>query len=122
MSVVSPLSTLFGSGVLQDMDVRKKAKQMELVWRGSQSYGDTAEIFTGNFPSGILLSTGSMHVRAYLHPTASAESGMCTRLAQVAPKMMVHCFARECFQKHGCAARRKLWPTWGLQLGVGLGQ
>ncbi len=34
------------------MDVRKRKKQMELLWRGSESLGDTAELFTGNFASG----------------------------------------------------------------------
>ena len=36
----------------QDMEVRKAAKQMELLWRGAKSFGDSADIFTANFPTG----------------------------------------------------------------------
>ena len=31
----------------QDMDKRKKDKEMEMIWRGSPSLGASAEIFTG---------------------------------------------------------------------------
>ena len=34
------------------MDVRKPAKQMEMLWRGAQSFGDSADVFTSNFPTG----------------------------------------------------------------------
>lgn len=40
------------SSALQDMDKRKKLKQMEVLWRGSESYGSDADVFTGNFPAG----------------------------------------------------------------------
>lgn len=36
----------------QDMEVRKAAKQMEVLWRGAQSFGDSADVFTANFPTG----------------------------------------------------------------------
>ena len=39
-------------GGWQDMDKRKKLKQMEVLWRGAESYGADADVFTGNFPSG----------------------------------------------------------------------
>lgn len=41
--------------VLQDMEVRKAAKQMEVLWRGAKSFGDSADVFTANFPTGHLL-------------------------------------------------------------------
>ena len=34
------------------MDVRKRKRQLELLWRGSESLDDAAELFTGNFASG----------------------------------------------------------------------
>ena len=37
---------------LQDMEVRKRKRQLELLWRGSESLGSAAELFTGNFASG----------------------------------------------------------------------
>ncbi|KAK9810259.1 hypothetical protein WJX72_007477 [[Myrmecia] bisecta] len=42
----------FGRADYQDMDIRKPKKQMELLWRGAESYGEDADIFTGNFWSG----------------------------------------------------------------------
>ena len=36
----------------QDMDVRKRKRQLELLWRGSESLGSAADLFTGNFASG----------------------------------------------------------------------
>lgn len=42
----------FGRADYQDMDVRKPAKQMEMLWRGAKSFGDTADVFTSNFPTG----------------------------------------------------------------------
>ena len=34
------------------MDKRKAAKQMEMLWRGAESFGDQADVFTANFPTG----------------------------------------------------------------------
>ena len=42
----------FGRADYQDMGVRAKAKTLEHVWRGEPSYGDAADVFTGNFASG----------------------------------------------------------------------
>ncbi|KAA6428404.1 MAG: Lysosomal alpha-mannosidase [Trebouxia sp. A1-2] len=42
----------FGRADYQDMDLRKPAKQMEMLWRGAKSFGDTADVFTSNFPTG----------------------------------------------------------------------
>ena len=36
----------------QDMERRKKRKEMELLWRGAASFGTDADVFTGNFASG----------------------------------------------------------------------
>ena len=41
--------------MLQDMEVRKAAKQMEVLWRGAKSFEDSADVFTANFPTGHLL-------------------------------------------------------------------
>lgn len=45
--------TSVARAALQDMDVRKQAKQMEMLWRGAKSFGDTADVFTSNFPTGM---------------------------------------------------------------------
>lgn len=37
---------------VQDLDLRKKAKQLEFLWRGARSFGDHADVFTGSFPTG----------------------------------------------------------------------
>ncbi|KAL3141201.1 hypothetical protein ABBQ38_003541 [Trebouxia sp. C0009 RCD-2024] len=42
----------FGRADYQDMEVRKAAKQMEVLWRGAKSFGDSADVFTANFPTG----------------------------------------------------------------------
>ena len=34
------------------MEVRKRERQLELLWRGSESLGAAADLFTGNFASG----------------------------------------------------------------------
>ena len=47
-----PLSLLL---LLQDMQIRKSKKQMEMVWRGAESYGKDADVLACNFPSGALL-------------------------------------------------------------------
>ena len=47
-----PLSSLLP---LQDMHIRKSKKQMEMVWRGAESYGKDADVLACNFPSGALL-------------------------------------------------------------------
>ena len=44
-----------GYNVVQDMEVRKAAKQMEVLWRGAKSFGDSADVFTANFPTGCIL-------------------------------------------------------------------
>ena len=36
----------------QDLALRKKRRELELVWRGARSFGDGADIFMGNFPDG----------------------------------------------------------------------
>ena len=41
--------------VRQDLALRKKQKELEMVWRGAKSFGDQADIFTGNFPDGAWL-------------------------------------------------------------------
>ena len=41
--------------LLQDMQIRKSKKQMEMVWRGAESYGKDADVLACNFPSGALL-------------------------------------------------------------------
>ena len=38
---------------MQDMELRRKSKQLELLWRGAQSYGAEADVFTGNFADGV---------------------------------------------------------------------
>ncbi len=43
------------------MDVRKPAKQMEMLWRGAKSFGDTADVFTSNFPTGACLLCPCSH-------------------------------------------------------------
>ena len=35
--------------------MRKPAKQMEMLWRGAKSFGDTADVFTSNFPTGACI-------------------------------------------------------------------
>ena len=37
---------------LQDLDLRKKSKELEFVWRGAKSFGSDADVFTGSFPTG----------------------------------------------------------------------
>jgi len=36
----------------QDMALRGKKKQFEVLWRGAKSYGSSADVLTGNFASG----------------------------------------------------------------------
>jgi hypothetical protein len=40
----------------QDMAVRKEAKAMEMIWRGSSSWGAASDIFTQQYPSGNYVS------------------------------------------------------------------
>ena len=40
---------------LQDLELRKKAKQLEFLWRGAKSFGKDADVFTGSFPTGKTL-------------------------------------------------------------------
>ena len=47
-----PLSSLL---LLQDMQIRKSKKQMEMVWRGAESYGNDADVLACNIPSGAPL-------------------------------------------------------------------
>ncbi|KAK9786492.1 hypothetical protein WJX73_000911 [Symbiochloris irregularis] len=42
----------FGRADYQDMERRRKTKELELLWRGSASYGTEADVFTGNFADG----------------------------------------------------------------------
>lgn len=39
------------------MALRKAARAMEVVWRGSASWGAASDIFTHNYPSGNYVST-----------------------------------------------------------------
>ena len=36
------------------MTVRKPKKQLEVLWRGAKSFGNSADVFTHNFPTGML--------------------------------------------------------------------
>ena len=65
------LSQLFSTCgcFMKDMEVRKGAKQMEVLWRGAQSFGDSADVFTANFPTGFSLNS-SLIPRA-LQPVTS---------------------------------------------------
>lgn len=45
----------------QDMEVRKAAKQMEVLWRGAKSFGDSADVFTANFPTGCAPTASCMY-------------------------------------------------------------
>ena len=47
-----PLGSLL---LLQDMQMRKSKKQMEMVWRGTKFYGKDADVLACNLPSGALL-------------------------------------------------------------------
>eukprot|EP00208_Stichococcus_sp_RCC1054_P002016 CAMPEP_0206142692 /NCGR_PEP_ID=MMETSP1473-20131121/17914_1 /ASSEMBLY_ACC=CAM_ASM_001109 /TAXON_ID=1461547 /ORGANISM="Stichococcus sp, Strain RCC1054" /LENGTH=1182 /DNA_ID=CAMNT_0053537795 /DNA_START=217 /DNA_END=3765 /DNA_ORIENTATION=+ len=42
----------FGRADYQDMKRRKERKEMEMLWRGAASFGDAADVLTGNFASG----------------------------------------------------------------------
>jgi hypothetical protein len=35
------------------MEIRKKTKELEMVWRGSHSFGRLSDIFTSNLASGM---------------------------------------------------------------------
>ncbi|RZC59988.1 hypothetical protein C5167_021749 [Papaver somniferum] len=43
-------SFFFGRIDYQDREKRKKEKTLEVVWRGSKSFGSSAQIFAGAFP------------------------------------------------------------------------
>lgn len=42
-------------GSLQDMMRRsnRNVRELEHLWRGAKSYGSSADVFTGNFASGV---------------------------------------------------------------------
>lgn len=62
--------------VEQDMEVRKAAKQMEVLWRGTKSFGDSADVFTANFPTGHLLQVGPSYICLLTrHGTSLGEHG-----------------------------------------------
>jgi len=42
----------FARADFADVEVRAPARAMELLWRGEPSYGESADIFTGNFIQG----------------------------------------------------------------------
>ena len=42
----------FARSDYQDMEIRAADKALEHLWRGEPSYGSSADVFTGNFPSG----------------------------------------------------------------------
>ena len=74
------------------MDVRKRKKQMELLWRGSESLGDTAELFTGNFASG----------------NYGPPPGFNWDWGQADPQMQVLCRVR----RLSAPSKRVHWATW----------
>jgi len=52
--------------------VRKPAKQMEMLWRGAKSFGDSADVFTSNFPTGACL----LHLINFCPPTSMSSLHM----------------------------------------------
>lgn len=50
--VAQQLTKLVVVRLLQDMQVRARKRQMEVVWQGTASYGTDGGVFTGNFLSG----------------------------------------------------------------------
>jgi hypothetical protein len=40
------------------MRQRKETHSLELVWRGSQSYGSETDMFTSQYPTGALITPG----------------------------------------------------------------
>ena len=40
------------AGGVQDMAKRRERKEFEMLWRGARSFGDAADVFTSNWPSG----------------------------------------------------------------------
>jgi len=96
---------------LQDMDVRRRKKQLELLWRGSESLGDTAELFTGNFASG----------------NYGPPPGFNWDWGQADPQMQVLCRVSSlrrscaCFKQHGqlqdtCIPCCAMWPVRCVEL------
>lgn len=49
MLILCQLSVI---ALLQDMAGRSARKQLEFVWRGSQSWGPASDIFGYNYPTG----------------------------------------------------------------------
>ncbi|KAK9842267.1 hypothetical protein WJX81_003590 [Elliptochloris bilobata] len=45
-------SLFFGRADYQDMAKRRERKEFEILWRGAQSFGDAADVFTSNWPTG----------------------------------------------------------------------
>lgn len=41
--------------LLQDLERRKKTKELEMLWRGAKSFGKEADVFLGTFPTGTKL-------------------------------------------------------------------
>ncbi len=62
------------------MDVRKPAKQMEMLWRGAKSFGDSADVFTSNFPTGACL----LQLIRFCPPTAMPSLRVLTLLSDEA--------------------------------------
>ena len=40
---------------MQDLERRKKTKELEMLWRGAKSFGKEADVFLGTFPTGAKL-------------------------------------------------------------------
>jgi hypothetical protein len=60
----------------QDMAIRGDPanRELELVWRGAASYGSSADVFTGNFYSGV----PSLHAPSFpTPPTLQTAAVLC---------------------------------------------
>ena len=51
--------------------MRKGAKQMEVLWRGAKSFGDSADVFTANFPTGLLHAAHHVITVLIIHPAST---------------------------------------------------
>ena len=45
----------------QDLERRKKTKELEMLWRGAKSFGKEADVFLGTFPSGMCRDSPHRH-------------------------------------------------------------
>ena len=79
------------SNAVQDMDKRKRLKQMELLWRGSESFGSDADVFTGNFPAGVTVSVASVALLATCRRRRCSICGSDKDVVDVAPNHVAFC-------------------------------